>query len=96
LKNFLERAALLTPGPEIGVNDLALPLPDGPGQPEGHFREAKRIHLRTFEKGYLRNLLEACGGNVSEASRQAGLARRNFQLLLKKHQLNPRAFKKEK
>ena len=98
LKNILERSALLAGGTEIKVQDLGLSIPGekSPSGGGGLFREAKKQQVKTFEKEYLTRLLNDCQGNVSKAALQAGLARRNFQLLLKKHRLNPVDFKKRR
>ncbi len=94
LKNTLERAILLADGSEIDAEDLFLPLRADGLAYGGKFREAKREHLQAFEKNYLSQLLRQSAGNVSKAALEAGLARRNFQNLLKKHHLKPSAFKK--
>jgi two-component system, NtrC family, response regulator GlrR len=54
------------------------------------FKEAKDA----FEEKYLRNLLEICQGNVSQAAKLAGKYRADFYELLKKHSLNLADFKK--
>ncbi len=95
LKNILERAALMSSGFEIGPQDMALPQSSEKYQPEGPFREAKRLQVQAFEKNYLVQLLKKSQGNVSDAARQAGLARRNFQLLLKKYRLKADFFRKK-
>jgi DNA-binding NtrC family response regulator len=92
LKNHLERAKLLAGGAEIQPSDLALPSAENQAQ-GGAFRQAKRVQVQAFEKNYLANLLRESGGNVSHAARSSGLARRNFQLLLKKYKLKPDAFR---
>jgi two-component system response regulator AtoC len=94
LKNTLERAVLLAEGGEIDAQDLFLPLRPNGFTVAGNFREAKRVHLQAFEKQYLSQLLSRTSGNVSKAALEAGLARRNFQNLLKKYHLKPSAFKK--
>jgi DNA-binding NtrC family response regulator len=93
LKNILERAKLLTGGLEIQPSDLALPQTTEITPHGGPFREAKRLQVQAFEKNYLANLLRESSGNVSHAARKSGLARRNFQLLLKKYQLRPNFFR---
>jgi len=54
--------------------------------------EAKRAVVDSFEREYLRQLLRAHRGNVSRAAQSARKERRDFGRLLKKHQLDPRAF----
>lgn len=49
-----------------------------------------------FEKIYLTNLLELCGGRVSEAAKIAGKFRADFYDLLRKHSLSPDDFRKTK
>jgi two-component system response regulator GlrR len=48
-----------------------------------------------FEKSYISNILSLTGGNVSKAAKLAGKYRGDFYDLLKKHDLNPSAFKKK-
>ncbi|QSQ18304.1 sigma 54-interacting transcriptional regulator [Myxococcus landrumensis] len=52
------------------------------------FKEAKERLIDGFERDYLKNLLERCGGNISRASREAGLARLYVRKLLKKYGLH--------
>jgi two-component system response regulator HydG len=95
LRNVLERASLLSRGSSIQSDDVAVAAePQGQGSlPRGSFMQAKRAVLENFEKEYLRRLLQDSVGNVSEAARQAGLDRKNLQLLLKKHRLQAGSFK---
>lgn len=51
------------------------------------FSEARAAVLRDFEAAYLRWLLEAAGGNVSKAARDAGVARSYLNTLLRRHDL---------
>jgi two-component system response regulator GlrR len=46
-----------------------------------------------FESDYLRSLLQATRGNVSQAARLAGRNRSEFYKLLNKHQLQPKKFR---
>ena len=94
LKNTLERAFLLAEDSEIQAEDLFLPFQSDTVPAGGAFRAAKRHQLQAFEKQYLNQLLRKNLGNVSKAAMEAGLARRNFQTLLKKHRLKPADFKK--
>jgi DNA-binding NtrC family response regulator len=56
------------------------------------FNEAKRAVVAAFERNYLQQVLRAHRGNVSRAAQSAQKERRDFGRLLKKHQLDPRAF----
>jgi DNA-binding NtrC family response regulator len=56
------------------------------------FGELKREVLGAFERAYLTKLMAACRGNVSRAARRAQKERRDLGRLLKKYQLDPRAF----
>lgn len=61
--------------------------------PESFQRSKARIVSR-FERSYLQNLMEEHGGNVSRAARIAGKNRRALTALLKKHQIDPGAFRR--
>jgi two-component system nitrogen regulation response regulator GlnG len=52
------------------------------------FKEAKERLVEGFERDYLKGLLERCGGNISRAAREAGIARLYVRKLLKKHGLH--------
>ena len=66
------------PVPATGSTlDLALP-----------FKEAKEKLIEGFERDYLKELLERCEGNVSRASREAGIDRVYLRKLLRKHGLD--------
>ena len=54
--------------------------------------KAKRAVVDAFEREILGRLLRAHRGNVSRAAQSARKERRDFGRLLKKHQLDPRAF----
>jgi len=71
--------------------------PCGPQVPIGHeiFRDAKEKMVRQFERRYLVQVMAAVDGNVSRAARLAGMQRRDFQRLLRKHDVRraqPRAW----
>ena len=73
--------------------DLDLPHASRAGSAQ-EFEEAKRTAIESFERGYLTRILSAAAGNVSRAARSAGKDRRNFQRLLRKHNLTPARFLK--
>ena len=49
------------------------------------YAEAKRRLVSLFDETYTGEILRRTGGNMSEASRRAGLDRSNFRRLLKRH-----------
>ena len=89
LENTIEYAVAMTTQDMI-TDDLILPTkfggPDDSIKPLKHARDA-------FEKKYLIRLLEITRGNVTTAANMAGKYRADFYTLLKKHQLDPAAFK---
>ncbi len=111
LQSVIERAVLLTTESELRQEDIGLPQAiagDEDGEPPvslsapapsrgGHevFREAKERMVRQFERTYLVQVMAAVDGNVSRAARLAGMQRRDFQRLLRKHDVRraqPRAW----
>lgn len=97
LANVLARARSLCRGPTIGVAELPdeLRLEGRPRSDESSshggadYRTAKDQLLRSFERRFLLEQLERHGGNVSQAARSAGMARRHFYNLLNKHGVEP-------
>jgi DNA-binding NtrC family response regulator len=95
LENVMERAVVLVNG-EM-VDPQALPHHIGQGTPMGledqkslsnlPYKKAKRMALMSFEKRYLVTLLQRTSGNISQASRAAGLDRSNFRRILKRYDL---------
>jgi DNA-binding NtrC family response regulator len=81
LRNAVERSALRIGGSTVPESE--------PGRPEP-FMKARDRFVEEFEKRYLTDILERTGMNVSEAARQAGVDRRNFQRLLRRHEISPR------
>lgn len=57
------------------------------------FTDAKREVVDRFEKEYVERLLARHSGNSSAAARSAGLDKKNFWTLVKKHQVDPTRFK---
>jgi DNA-binding NtrC family response regulator len=63
---------------------------DAPGLPYSThkaYRDARADAIASFERAYLGHLIEACGGNASEAARQARMDRPYLLALLRKHGL---------
>ncbi len=83
LKGAVERAVLgleVKPASLTGLEQLRLEL-DQPFYPQ---RDRLFAEL---EKRYLRELLEKCGGNVSQVARRSGITRVHLYTLLRKHGL---------
>jgi DNA-binding NtrC family response regulator len=94
LRNVLDQALALSPGPAIEPRLLSLPdgaLPtDGASASGGSalpFRESRERLIEAWEQEYIRDLLAKAGHNVSEAARRAGLSRVYLHELIRKHDL---------
>jgi DNA-binding NtrC family response regulator len=88
LRNAVERTALR-------VGGTGAPVETEAGKPEP-FIKARDRFVDEFERRYLTDILERCDLNVSEAARQSGVDRRNFQRLLRRHQIVPKELKRGK
>ena len=94
LRNFVERAALLSGGERLSDEFLDAPAPSSrPAEatPDGlavdlslPFKDAKARLVETFETTYWQRLLESTRGNISEAARRAGIHRKSAEYLVKK------------
>ena len=100
LENAIERAVVLGQRKDIQIGDLPVELkaPHPARRSAGSlladlpFRKAREVAMREFEHHYLEELLSQTGGNVSEASRRAGMDRSNFRRVMKKVGLDPKRF----
>ncbi len=93
LRNVLERAWVLSPGaqrfselklsfaPQVGGGD-GLPL-----RVDLPFKEAKEAVTGVFERSYLRELMARHRDNLTAAAKDAGVDRKHWRSLLKKHGL---------
>jgi DNA-binding NtrC family response regulator len=93
LRNTVERALAMAPDADrLDPQLLALDLPgasDLPALQESiPFHEAKDRLVQAWEREYLAGLLRRTAGNLSEASRRAGIDRPYLYRLLKKHGLD--------
>ena len=52
------------------------------------FKDAKARLIEGFERAYWTRLLEASGGNISEAARQGGIHRKSLEYLIRKLDLH--------
>jgi DNA-binding NtrC family response regulator len=97
LKNFVERAAILSDGERVETRFLRLNSQTGEGEnsqdpflgalqipEEMAFKEAKNRLISAFETAYWQRLLKQTSGNVSEAARIAGVHRKSVEYILRK------------
>lgn len=52
------------------------------------WKDFQQNELYQLKRNYLLNLLQACGGNVPEAARVAGLSRQRLYILLREHDIS--------
>lgn len=69
------------------ATDAVSPDLDPPPAAPTTFREAKEGVIKQFERDYLIQVMASAQGNVSRAARLAGMQRRDFQRLLRKHRV---------
>ncbi|MGD8859269.1 MAG: sigma-54 dependent transcriptional regulator [Myxococcales bacterium] len=89
LKNVIERAVLMTEGPELAVEDLLFePLPD-PGVDGGRLLELppEGLSLDALEHELLQQALQRTGGNKTRAATLLGLTRDQIRHRIEKHGL---------
>ena len=72
--------------PRPARREASTPLADLP------YRKAKEIAMGEFDRRYITELLTRTGGNVSQASRSAGMDRSNFRRVMKKYDFDPEKF----
>ena len=96
LENVIERAVVLARGETIHIRDLPPHLSEGNFSTNAAmddfgnltFNSAKKLAVQAFERRYIKQVLARTDGNISKASREAGLDRSNFRRILKKHDLD--------
>lgn len=96
LENVVRQAVVFAEGTLIRANNLQISSGNQDITPEvvrhsrSHkepFKVAKAQVIESFERSYLKNLLNECGGNISKAARGAQKDRRAFFALLKKYDM---------
>jgi len=87
LQHCIERAVALHPGGPIDTMHLcpggerqAAAAPPGTSAGPAAYEDARA----DFERDYLKNILDAAGGNVSEAARLSGIPRQNLYVRMKR------------
>jgi DNA-binding NtrC family response regulator len=99
LRNVLERAAVLSAGPEVAVEDLQLaPESDEAIQStpdlELPFADAKRQTVESFERQYLSQALREHEGNVSRTATAIGMVRQSLQQKIRELGLKVEEFRR--
>jgi DNA-binding NtrC family response regulator len=79
LRNTIERASILSSSSVIQPEHL---FPEREASSVSTFHHAKERLIGTFERQYVEALLRACGNNVSQAAKMAGLSRASFYDLM--------------
>jgi transcriptional regulator with GAF, ATPase, and Fis domain len=100
LRNYVERSVVLREALPASQRRMAVSAASEPGSPnEGNgnvtpdvdatvpFKLAKDAVVDAFERTYLSALLDSTGGNISKASRVAGMDRMYLHRLVQKHGL---------
>jgi len=93
LENVVERAVVLAREEAVQVRDLPQHFRDDSFTKNSDmddfgnlpFNAAKKLAVQAFEHRYLTRIMTRTDGNISMASREAGLDRSNFRRILKKH-----------
>jgi DNA-binding NtrC family response regulator len=84
----MERLTALHPGGVLEPQDIAEDMPASSAVNQLSslpWKEAREQYLASFELSYAQSLLARCEGNVSAAAREAGVDRKTFYALLKRH-----------
>ncbi|MEW5739935.1 MAG: sigma 54-interacting transcriptional regulator [Myxococcota bacterium] len=95
LRNVLERALALSPGAtsfeqlRLGLEPVAPGADALPVRTDLPFKEAKDAVVDAFEERYLKDVHARHDGNVSAGARFAGVDRKHWRALLRKHGLLP-------
>jgi DNA-binding NtrC family response regulator len=89
LRHAVEHVVALHPGGPIGAVHLDQLAAGDPAPPSDPGRVLPYAEERArFEQDYLERLLQAAGGNVSEAARLSGIARQNLYPRLRRRDLS--------
>ena len=93
LKHVLERAVLLSSGPTLQAEDIQIDCAHQPDRRSDSFQSTKSRAVEQFERNYLRRVLVAHAGNISQAAKAAQKDRRAFFELMRKHNIEPQSFR---
>lgn len=92
----MERIALLERCEAVGPENLPAELAAEPKSGEASASPGTRAWASAeFERRYLEDLLQRNGGNISRSAREAGLRRTSLQRLIRRHGLQPDAYRSQ-
>ncbi len=97
LRSAIERATVVGAGPELELADLPPELRGGPtaeGLADRTWQEALERGRVDVGRRYLEAVLARFDGQVAEAAAHAGVERESFYRLLRRHGLDPAAFRR--
>ena len=83
LENKIQQVVVMAHSSVIRPEDI-----DAPSH-LASFKEEKRKIVTEFEVSYISKMLALHGGNISRAAKAAGMDRKNFWQLMKKHGIDP-------
>jgi two-component system nitrogen regulation response regulator NtrX len=92
LKNYLERIAIMSPRPEIGLSDLP-PEILATGNDEARKAQTLRDAKSDFERSYILDKLEENDWNVSRTADVLNIERSNLHRKLKSFDIDPKKLK---
>ena len=99
LENVIERAVALCTADLIALSDLPVNLQQETVSALAGSESYAHLSLQeareTFEQGYIKEVLTKTGGNITHASRIAGIAWQNFHQKLKKYSIDAKSFAKK-
>jgi transcriptional regulator with PAS, ATPase and Fis domain len=100
LENVIERAVALCQDETIDLCDLPSTIQEG-GTPMiskagGYSHLSLQEARELFEQAYINEVLTKTNGNITHASKMAGIAWQNFHQKLKKYEINAKSFSKKK
>jgi transcriptional regulator with GAF, ATPase, and Fis domain len=97
LENIVQRAVILSGGEKILPEHLGPKLYQeeslSPGEKISTFRLAKQKVVEKFEQEYIIDCLKAAKGNISKASKAAGIDVKNFHDKMSKYDIKAHTFK---
>lgn len=93
LKNIIERIVILNETSVIRTGNLPPELQKKGGLPAEHFRKTILNVKEQYEKNYITSMLTKHRGNVTHASREAGMDRGSFQRLMRKYSISAESFR---